>query len=177
MASTTKPTDLLLANSTSDSAVMPRPTTKLPLLPVWNMTTLTSDSPAIHQNHRAAERMAGLVNATSPAVGWPGTGAWGPAGSLIEPPPIFSGVIQDIGSDPLPPLRVCQSGRAPTHQQGLNGSAVRPKARRRFRYRAAGLEKSLLAVSAINLPWKRAPSSSIALGWRWPWLPAIVVAP
>src|SRR5258708_5509682 len=53
MASTTKPTDLLLANSTSDSAVMPRPTTKLPLLPVWNMTTLTSDSPAIHQTDRA----------------------------------------------------------------------------------------------------------------------------
>lgn len=42
---------------------------------------------------------------------------------------------------------------------------------------SAYLPKSLFAVSAIRLPWCRAPSSSSALGCRWPWPPAVVVAP
>lgn len=56
---------------------------------------------------------------------------------------------------------------------------VAGRAARRPAPRAIGSVQpnSLFAVSAIVRPWKRAPSRSIALGWRWPWPPAIVVAP
>lgn len=36
---------------------------------------------------------------------------------------------------------------------------------------------SLTAVAATSWPWWRAPSSSFWLGWRWPWPPAMVLAP
>ena len=36
---------------------------------------------------------------------------------------------------------------------------------------------SLAAIPATCLPWNFAPSSSTALGWRDPWLPAMVLAP
>jgi hypothetical protein len=36
---------------------------------------------------------------------------------------------------------------------------------------------SFAAICATWRPWKRAPASSFSLGWRWPWPPAMVVAP
>src|SRR5258708_39943300 len=115
MASTTKPTGLLSASAASDSAETPRPTMKLVLLPVWYRTTLTSDSPAIHQNHRAADWTAGLVNATSPAVGWAGAGTSGAAESVIFIPLSVLVLSEDIGYRPSLPLEArpaCRAARA-----------------------------------------------------------------
>lgn len=54
-----------------------------------------------------------------------------------------------------------------------------PGIARRFLFpkEIAYLPNSLFAVSATSLPWKAAPSSSFLEGWRWPWPPAMVVAP
>src|ERR1700719_2790842 len=94
---------LLSASAASDSAVTPRPTTKLVLLPVWYRTTLTSDNPAIHQNHCAADRTAGLANATSPAVALAGAGTSGAAESVISIPLSVLVLSEDIGYGLSPP--------------------------------------------------------------------------
>ena len=68
-ASMPKATALTDLNKTSANIVNPRPTTKLVSLPLWIRTVLTTESPAIHQNHRAALRTPGAAAAISFLLG------------------------------------------------------------------------------------------------------------
>ena len=69
IASIVKPTALADEKIASDTAVMPRPITKLVSLPDCASTMLTKDRPAIHQNQRAPDRAAGVVDTTVTRVG------------------------------------------------------------------------------------------------------------